>query len=57
MGSLNAAYPRVNREARCEQPPAWLLKTKGLFHATVRDACPDGADGIVYTVDKETRCT
>lgn len=26
-------------EARCEQPPAWLLEdAKGLFNATVRDA-------------------
>lgn len=34
--------------------PAWLLEdAKGLFHATVRDAWPDGADGIVYTVDWE----
>ncbi len=35
--------------------PAWLLEdAKGLFHATVRDArAPDGADGIVYTVDWE----
>lgn len=42
-------------EARCEQPPAWLLEdAKGLFNATVRDAwAPDGADGIVYTVDWE----
>ncbi len=42
-------------EARCEQPPAWLLEdAKGLFNATVRDAWyPYGADGIVYTVDWE----
>lgn len=42
-------------EARGEQPPARLLEdAKGLFNATVRDArAPDGADGIVYTVDWE----
>lgn len=54
MGPFNAAHSR-GLEARCEQPPAWLLEdAKGLFNATVRDArAPDGADGIVYTVDWE----
>ncbi len=54
MGPFNAAHSR-GPEARCEQPPAWLLEdAKGLFNATVRDArAPDGADGIVYTVDWE----
>ncbi len=54
MGPFNAAHPCCP-EARCEQPPAWLLEdAKGLFNATVRDArAPDGADGIVYTVDWE----
>lgn len=54
MGPFNAAHPR-GPEACCEQPPARLLEdAKGLFNATVRDArAPDGADGIVYTVDWE----
>lgn len=54
VGSFNAAHPCRPRSLRRTAASPLLEDAKGLFNATVRDArAPDGADGIVYTVDWE----